>query len=56
MNSWCINYNQYKIKNRIKNKFLMKAVNYACFIVINYILAGAACTFIKKDSGTGVFL
>ena len=28
--SWFINYNQY-IQNKIKNKFLMKALNYACF-------------------------
>ena len=30
INCWCISYNQY-IKNKIKKKLCMKAINYACF-------------------------
>ena len=33
MNSWCINYNQY-IQNKIKNKLHVKAINYACFKMV----------------------
>ena len=30
INSSCINYNQY-IQNKIKNKLIMKTINYTCF-------------------------
>ena len=31
INYWCINYNQSNIQNKIKNKFCMKVIYYACF-------------------------